>query len=111
MATRSPHPACIVVLITCPNPDVGESLARILVEERLAACVNLVPGLTSLYRWEGDLCRDPEALLLVKTRRARFAALSRRVKTLHPYSTPEIIALPIAAGSAPYLTWVDRSTR
>ena len=99
------------MLITCPNPEVGEAIARVLVEERLAACVNLLPAMTSIYHWEGRLCRDPESLLIVKTRRGRFTALGRRVKTLHPYSVPEIIALPIAAGSAPYLAWVKRSSR
>lgn len=101
----------IVVLITCPDAATGERLAHSMVEERLAACVNLIPGVTSLYRWEDKLCRDAEILLLVKTRRGRLAALTRRVKALHPYSLPEIVALPILAGSAEYLRWIRSATR
>lgn len=100
----------IVVLVTCPTPEVGEKIGRALVEERLVACVNLVPGLISLYRWHGKTCREPECLLVIKTRRTRFPALARRIQALHPYSVPEIIALPIATGSVPYLSWVREST-
>ncbi|HWR72380.1 MAG TPA: divalent-cation tolerance protein CutA [Nitrospirota bacterium] len=100
----------IVVLITCPNRRVAETLGRTLVEDRLAACANVVPGLTSIYRWQGKLCRDREVLVLLKTRRPRFAALARRVRELHPYSVPEVIALSVAAGSPAYLAWVAEST-
>ncbi|MFA5026999.1 MAG: divalent-cation tolerance protein CutA [Candidatus Methylomirabilota bacterium] len=101
----------VVVLVTCPDPATGERLAETLLEEKLAACVNLIPGLTSLYRWEGKLCRDIECLLLIKTRRGRLAALTRRVQALHPYALPEIVALSIAQGSAGYLRWLRDSTR
>ncbi len=101
----------IVVLITVPDMKVARRVAKPLVEEGLAACVNLVPGVRSIYRWEGKTCDEPELLLLVKTRRACFAALERRVRELHPYSVPEVIALPIVEGSAPYLDWVAASTR
>ena len=100
----------VVVLVTCPSQKVGERLAHALVRERLAACVNVIPGLTSIYRWEGKICRDAEALLVIKTRRTRLAALTRRVKALHPYSVPEVIALPLAGGSISYLSWVHDST-
>jgi periplasmic divalent cation tolerance protein len=80
------------------------------VQERLAACVNVVPGLTSIYQWKGKICRDAEILLVIKTRRARLPALIRRVRAMHPYSVPEVIALPLAGGSAPYLSWVLDST-
>jgi len=107
----SPAPSgALVVLITCPDASVGETLARALVEEGLAACVNLVPGLTSLYRWKGKLCRDSEILLVVKTRRRKLAALRRRVQALHPYTVPEIVALPIVAGSPAYLKWLRDMT-
>jgi periplasmic divalent cation tolerance protein len=99
-----------VVLVTCPDRKVGERIARALVEERLAACVNVIPGLTSIYRWEGKICRDAEVLLVVKTRRIRLPALTRRVKALHPYSVPEVIALPLASGSASYLAWLREAT-
>ena len=101
-----PASGTIVVLITCPTPAVAEKIGRTLVEERLAACANLVSGLTSIYRWEEKICRDAETLLLIKTRRSRLTALERRVLTLHPYSVPEILALPVQAGSRPYLSWV-----
>jgi periplasmic divalent cation tolerance protein len=94
----------------CPSREVAEKLGRTLVEERRAACANIVPGLTSIYRWEGKICRDREALVILKTRRSRVAALSRRVRELHPYSVPEIIALPVVLGSPAYLTWVVEST-
>jgi periplasmic divalent cation tolerance protein len=89
---------------------VAEAMAGALVEERFAACANIVPGLTSIYRWEGKLCRDREVLVLLKTRRPRFAALARRVRELHPYSVPEIIALPVGLGASAYLAWVAEST-
>ena len=100
----------VVVLATCPSQEVGEKLGNALVEERLAACANIIPGLTSIYRWEGKICRDAEVLLLIKTRRMRVPALTRRVKALHPYSVPEVIALPLVGGSASYLSWVHDST-
>lgn len=110
MSASGRTPAALVVLITCPTRAVGQRLARTLVEEGLAACVNLVPGLLSYYRWQGKLCRDPELLLIAKTRRAKLTRLQRRVRELHPYSLPEIIALPVSAGSRPYLAWIREST-
>ena len=110
MAARSSKSQVITALVTCPNRRVAEAIGRALVEERLAACANVVPGLTSIYRWQGRICRDAEVLVLLKTRRARFAALSRRVGELHPYSVPEIIALPVAFGAATYLAWIAEST-
>ena len=99
-------PETIVVLITVPSQEAGSRIARALVEERLAACVNLVPGLTSTFWWEGGVQTEAEALLLVKTQRAHFETLAARVRSLHPYTVPEIIAIPLAAGSQPYLDWV-----
>ena len=99
-----------MVLVTCPSRKIGETIGHILVQERLAACVNVVPNLTSIYRWEGKICRKVEVLLVGKTRRMCLPALFRRVRSLHPYSMPEIIALPVVGGSAPYLSWVRDST-
>ncbi len=99
-------PETIVILITVPSQEAGSRIARALVEERLAACVNLVPGLTSTFWWEGSIQTETEALLLVKTRRSHFEALAARVRSLHPYTVPEIIAIPLAAGSQPYLDWI-----
>ncbi|MBK1723553.1 divalent-cation tolerance protein CutA [Thiocystis violacea] len=100
-----------LMLCTCPDRDTGLSLAKTLVEERLAACVNLVPGITSVYRWEGALQEDAEVLLLIKSTTARTAALIERLGQLHPYEVPEIIALPITEGSTAYLSWLDNCTR
>ncbi len=101
----------LVVLVTTPTPERGAEIARALVEERLAACGNVVPGLRSIYRWEGKVQDDAEALLVLKTTRARFDALRDRVLALHPYEVPEVIALPVEAGSARYLAWIDAETR
>jgi periplasmic divalent cation tolerance protein len=101
----------ILVLCACPDEASGETIATALVEERLAACVNRMPGVASTYRWQGKLCRDNEYLLLIKTTRERFAALRERIVALHPYELPEVIALDIGAGHAPYLDWVAAATR
>ena len=96
----------LLVLVTTPSAEVAAGLARALVEARLAACGNVVPGLRSIYRWEGQVQDDAEALLLLKTTRARFEALRDEVLRRHPYEVPEVVALPLEAGSAAYLDWV-----
>jgi periplasmic divalent cation tolerance protein len=95
-----------VVLVTAPGLEVARSLARALVEGRLAACVNLVPGVRSIYRWEDALREDEEVLLVAKTRADRGAALADRIRELHPYALPEVLELPAVGGSAAYLDWV-----
>ena len=95
-----------VVLVTCPQAELAARIARTLVEEGLAACGNLVPGLRSIYRWEGETLDEPEVLLVLKTTAARFEALRERVVALHPYEVPEVISLAVDAGHAPYLAWV-----
>lgn len=100
-----------IVLVTCPDNEVAGRLAATLVEERLAACVNVVGGIRSVYRWEGKVQEDAEVLLIIKTREALFAPLEARIKALQPYEVPEIIALPITQGSAEYLDWIAQSTR
>lgn len=102
-------PQAVVVLITCPTRRVAERLAQALVRQRAAACVNLLPGLQSVFRWEGKIDHAREVLLLIKTTPARVARLTRLVRSLHPYEVPEVIALPVTAGSAPYLRWVKAS--
>ena len=94
------------MFITAPNVECAETLGRALVEERLAACVNVVPGIRSFYRWEGEVQNDPEVLLIVKTRADRCSALAARVDELHPYDLPEVLELPAAGGSRAYLDWV-----
>jgi len=101
----------LVVLITAGSADEATAIARALVDERLAACTNLVPGVRSIYRWEGVVHDDPEVLLVAKTRADRFAALARRVAELHSYDVPEVIALPLVAGAARYLDWLDETVR
>jgi periplasmic divalent cation tolerance protein len=110
VAARSNTSRIVVVFVTCPNRRAAERIGRTLVEEHLAACANILQGLTSIYRWEGKVCRDPEVLVLLKTRRSCFPALARRVRELHPYSVPEIVALPVALGSPAYLAWVAAAT-
>ena len=101
----------LLVLSTVPTVDKGAEIARTLVEEKLAACVNILPGVRSIYTWKGELCDDAEALCLLKTREELFPALRERLVSLHPYEVPEIIALPLAAGHSPYLEWLLASTR
>ncbi len=100
----------VVVLVTAPGVDQAARIARALVEERLAACGNVVPGIRSIYRWQGAVQEDQEALLVLKTTRARFEALRARVLAMHPYEVPEVIALPVEAGSARYLAWIAGET-
>lgn len=94
-----------LVLVSCPQ-DQADSLAQALIESRVAACVNVVPHIASTYRWRGEVCRDDEALLLIKTTADRFEALRAAVLARHPYELPEVIAVDIAAGSRPYLEWI-----
>lgn len=105
----SPDVVC-VALSTAPDAESGARIARALVEERLAACVNLVPGVRSIYRWQERIEDEGECLLVIKTRRERVEALDARLRALHPYELPELVALPVAAGSAPYLAWVAGET-
>ncbi len=111
MPSRALPSRTLVVLVTCPKRTVAERIARRLVSEGLAACVNVVPGLTSTYRWQGKICRDSELLLIIKTRRKLLQTLIDRVRALHPYTVPEVIALPLVGGSPAYLAWVEDATR
>ncbi|MCD6488483.1 MAG: divalent-cation tolerance protein CutA [Desulfurococcales archaeon] len=97
----------VVVFITTPTKEEAENIARKLVEEKLAACVNIIGGIKSLFWWEGKVDEANEFLLVIKTRSSVFKELVKRVKELHSYSVPEIIALPIIAGSTSYLKWLE----
>lgn len=99
-----------VVLVTAPDAEAAARLARALVEERLAACGNVVPAIRSIYRWEGTVHDEGEALLVLKTRAARVDALRARVLELHPYQVPEVLVLPVVDGSAAYLAWILAET-
>ncbi|XVF64870.1 hypothetical protein PTKIN_Ptkin09bG0201400 [Pterospermum kingtungense] len=101
----------IVVYVTVPNREAGRKLAESIVKEKLAACVNIVPGLESVYLWEGKINTDPEELLIIKTRESLLGALTEHVKANHEYDVPEVIALPITGGSPQYLEWLKNSTR
>jgi len=105
-----PEPEIRVVLLTAPDAACAQRIARTLVEERLAACVNVMPGLRSLYRWEGRVEDAAEVLLVAKTHAGRAAALAARVAELHPYELPEVLELPVVGGSKPYLAWVRRES-
>jgi len=99
-----------VALVAVGSESQGIEIGKALIEERLAACVNLIKGVRSLYMWEGRLADDQEILMLIKTSRAVFPRLKARVLELHPYQVPEIIALPVLEGSPPYVKWVIDST-
>jgi periplasmic divalent cation tolerance protein len=99
----------VVVLTTVPSADKGEEIARTLVEERLAACVNVLPGMTSIYRWRDAVEREPECQVVIKTTRARVPALQTRLAALHPYELPEFIVLSVADGGAAYVRWILES--
>lgn len=101
----------LAVLVTVPSAPIAARIGTALVKERLAACVNVVPGVRSIYVWQGKVCDDRELMLVVKTTRARYPELERRVKSLHPYKVPEVIALPVKRGSAAYLAWVRQAVR
>lgn len=100
----------VIIYVTAPSEAEGARIARVLVDERLAACVNIIKDIRSIYRWEGKIEDDKEVLLIVKTRRELFENLSKRVKELHSYSVPEIIALPIVEGSNDYIRWLSDVT-
>jgi periplasmic divalent cation tolerance protein len=97
----------LVVLMTAGSQEEAERIARALVVEKLAACVNVIPGVTSIYHWEGEIQQDQEWLLVAKSRRDVLDHLVRRVQALHSYDLPEIIALPLVGGSEAYLRWLD----
>lgn len=101
--------AVAMVVVTAPSQEVADRIVTTLVEERLAACGNIVPGVTSIYRWEGAVQRDGEVLILLKTTVAGLATLMSRVEELHPYDVPEVLAVPIVAGLDAYTGWVAAS--
>ena len=101
----------LICFCTCPDTDTAERLAEALVEERLAACVNILPGLRSVYRWQAEVERADEVLLLIKTLPDRYPALQDRLRELHPYELPELLAVDAVEGLPAYLRWVAEGTR
>ena len=100
----------IVVLVTASSADEATRIAEMLISKQLAACVQILPAMTSIYAWKGEVQRDQENLLLAKSTRVKFDEFEREVRALHSYETPEIIALPIVAGSEAYLKWLANSS-
>ncbi|XP_060199013.1 protein CutA, chloroplastic isoform X2 [Lycium barbarum] len=110
-ATSSKIVPSIVVYVTVPNKELGKKLAGSIVKEKLAACVNRVPGVESVYEWQGEVQTDSEELLIIKTRESLLEALTEHVKANHEYDVPEVIAMPIVGGCPQYLEWLKNSTR
>ncbi len=100
----------VVVHCSCPDAGIAARIARTLVEERLAACVQTIPAIGSTYRWQGEVHADDEALLLIKTTRARIDALTARIVELHPYELPELLVLDVIGGTPAYLAWLADAT-
>jgi periplasmic divalent cation tolerance protein len=101
----------VVVFSTFPSAEKAAEVVRMLVSEQLAACANLVGPVRSIYRWQGEIRDDSETLAVIKTTSERLEALNSRLVALHPYEVPEVIALPVTGGHAPYLAWVEDSTK
>lgn len=102
---------CLLVMTTLPDQDTARSLARKLLEARLAACINILPAMLSLYVWQGQTCEAQEYLLLIKTQQSRYPQLATWLRAQHPYELPEIIALPLQDGLPEYLGWIIKSTQ
>jgi periplasmic divalent cation tolerance protein len=100
----------IIVLVTCGSEEEAVKIAHSLVEERVAACVNLISPVRSIYRWKGKIWNEREWILIIKTQKKRFEELEKKVKSLHSYSVPEIIGLPVVEGAPSYLKWVEEVT-
>ncbi|CAN6296225.1 unnamed protein product [Urochloa humidicola] len=111
MESASTTVPSIVVYVTVPNREAGKKLSESIISEKLAACVNIVPGIESVYWWEGKVQSDAEELLIIKTRESLLDALTEHVKANHEYDVPEVIALPITGGNSKYLEWIKNSTK
>ncbi len=104
-------PSYVIVLVTAPSPDEAQKIARLLLEKRRAACVNIVPGVDSLFHWQGKLESARETLMIVKTKAALLDEVVKIVKSAHSYTCPEVIALPIVGGNPEYMDWIDKETK
>jgi len=100
----------VLIYSTFPSTETAEAVGRELVERRLAACINIVPGMTSIYRWEGAIARDSEVVMVIKTRQTLSSAVVDATRTRHPYANPALIVLPIVDGAADYLSWLMSET-
>lgn len=100
----------IVIFITTPSKEEADKIGRYLVENKLAACANILPSITSIFAWEGKICQEQESLVILKSKRALFEKMTEEVRKRHSYSVPEIIALPLTAGFPDYLNWIQKNT-
>ncbi|MEJ5361141.1 MAG: divalent-cation tolerance protein CutA [Spirochaetota bacterium] len=100
-----------VIFCTVPNKEVGLEIANTLISLKLAACVNIVPGLTSIYSWKGEICNDQELLLIIKTKSNLYTNIEEAINKIHPYEVAEIISMPITSGSHDYLQWIEDVTK
>lgn len=98
----------IIVFVTVPGLREGSRISKAILTSRLAACVNVIPGVQSIYKWKGKIVQEKEAMLVLKTTRLRYRKLEQKIKELHPYEVPEIIAIPLICGSLQYVEWVTR---
>ena len=103
--------SAIVIYSTCPDIESAERISRHIVEQRMAACVNLIPGITSIYTWDGNIQRDQEVLLVMKSTKDRFDDIQNLISDEHPYDLPELIAVPITESSPDYLEWIKQCTK
>jgi len=102
--------SALLIFCTCPNKDTGERIANSLIDQGLAACINITPPITSIYTWQGQRESAQEVLLLIKTSQDRYTELEQAIRSLHPYELPEIIAVPVEQGLAGYLEWINQCT-
>jgi len=97
----------LIILNTCPDKESAERIAKTLVEKRLAACVNIIPGLTSVYHWQDQIESSEECLLVIKSIQNAYKAVEQAILDIHPYELPEVIAVPLSTGFAPYIAWIS----
>ncbi len=100
----------MVVLVTASSQDEAANIGKRLVSDNLAACINIIPAIRSIYRWQGEICDDSEVLLIIKTRSSKLDRLMEQIKNMHSYDLPEMIALPIIKGWKPYMAWLEKET-
>ncbi|CAD2106237.1 cutA, putative [Plasmodium vinckei brucechwatti] len=101
----------VAVYVTTPSKEVAESISNILLNEKLASCINIIPGILSLYHWKGEIAKDNEFLMMIKTKKHLFDQIVKTVKSNHPYEVPEVISVPIQQGSSDYLNWISDSVK
>ncbi|MEJ2214323.1 MAG: divalent-cation tolerance protein CutA [Gammaproteobacteria bacterium] len=103
--------SAIVIYCTCPDIETAERISRLSVEQRMAACINMIPGITSIYTWDGNIQQDQEVLLVIKSTKDRFGDIQNLINDEHPYDLPELIAVPITESSPDYLEWIKQCTK